>query len=322
MPTEPPPPDNPRVVADELETIGDFLRYATSRFDAADLVYGHGTTNALDEAAFLILEALHLPIDKLDPFLPARLVQSERRRLAELIEARIATRKPAPYLVGKAYVGDWPFHVDERVIVPRSYLGELLNAGTVGGEDGGLLSEVAGVERVLDLCTGSGCLAVLAAQVFAEARIDAVDLSAPAIAVARRNVAESGHGERIRVLEGDLFAPIGGQRYDLILANPPYVDAEAMARLPPEYRHEPTIALAGGADGLDVVRRILKEAPAHLQATGGLLCEIGTGRNRLEAQFSDLSFRWLDTELSAGEVFWLPASAFARRMGPRRGDTA
>ncbi|HUH85348.1 MAG TPA: HemK family protein methyltransferase, partial [Stellaceae bacterium] len=167
-----------------------------------------------------------------------------------------------------------------------------------------------------------GCLAVLAAQVFVEARIDAVDLSAPAIAVARRNVAESGHGDRIRLLQGDLFAPIGGQRYDLILANPPYVDAEAMARLPPEFRHEPAIALAGGADGLDIVRRILKEAPAHLQATGGLLCEIGTGRSRLEAQFPDLSFRWLDTELSAGEVFWLPATAFAPKVRPKQGDAA
>jgi len=320
MPIPPPPPDPPHAVADELHTIGDFLRYATSRFDAAGLVYGHGTTNALDEAAFLILEALHLPIDKLDPFLPARLVASERRHLAELIEARIATRKPAPYLLGKAYIGDAAFQVDERVIVPRSYLGELLRSGAVAGAEDAVLDDADAVQRVLDLCTGSGCLAVLAAGAFPRARIDAVDVSAPALAVARRNVAESGHGSRIRVLEGDLFAPVGEQRYDLILANPPYVDAEAMAELPPEYRHEPAIALDGGKDGLEVVRRILAEAPAHLKPTGVLVCEIGAGRARLEAQFPALPFRWLDTELSEGEVFSLGAASFAAEA--RKGDAA
>lgn len=297
---------------DELITLRDFLRYATSRFNAAGLVFGHGTTNAFDEAAFLILEALHLPIDKLDPFLEARLTLAERQRLAELIEARIATRKPAPYLLGRAYIGGVPFHVDERVIVPRSYIGELLRGELFAGADAALIADPARIAGVLDLCTGSGCLAVLAAPLFPNACIDATDISAAALAVAARNVAESGHQARIRLVEGDLFAPLAGRRYDIILANPPYVDAAAMAALAPEYRHEPASALAGGADGLDLVRRILAAAPAHLAPGGGLLCEVGSGRGRLEEEFPRHPFLWLDTELAAGEVFWLAADAFPR----------
>ena len=292
----------------ELVTIRDFFRFAISRFNAAGLVYGHGTTDALDEAAFIVLEALRLPIDKLDPFLDARLTQPERQRLATLIEARITTRKPAPYLLGRAYVGGIPFHVDERVIVPRSYIGELLTGDFLVSVLGERFGDPARITRILDLCTGSGCLAVLAAAAFPEAVIDAVDLSAAALEVARRNVAESGCAARIRLLEGDLFAPVGAERYDLILTNPPYVDAAAMADLPPEYRHEPALALAGGTDGLDIVRRILAAAADHLTETGGMLCEIGTGRERLEADFPDLPFIWLDTEGSSGEVFWLAAA--------------
>lgn len=293
----------------ELVTIRDFFRFAISRFNAAGLVYGHGTTNALDEAAFIVLEALQLPVDKLEPFLDARLVLPERQRLATLIEARITTRKPAPYLLGLAYVGGIPFHVDERVIVPRSYIGELLVGDFFTSVPGETFGDPAQIARILDLCTGSGCLAVLAAMAFPEAEIDAVDVSAAALEVARRNVEESGAAARIRLLEGDLFAPLGAERYDLILTNPPYVDAEAMADLPPEYRYEPSLALAGGADGLDIVRRILAAAPAHLTDSGGLLCEIGSGRDRLEADFPDLPFIWLDTENSSGEVFWLAAEA-------------
>lgn len=297
-------PPIPAAVA-ELVTVRDFFRFAISRFNAAGLAFGHGTTNAVDEAAFIVLEALHLPIDRLDPFLDARLTLLERQHLGALIEARISTRKPAPYLLGRAYIGGVPFHVDERVIVPRSFIGELLNAGTIGE----MLEKPAEVANVLDLCTGSGSLAVLAAAAFPQARIDAVDLSAAALEVARRNVEESGYASRIRLFEGDLFAPIGGERYDLILANPPYVDAEAMADLPPEYRHEPALALAGGEDGLDIVRRIITEAGQHLTETGGLVCEIGSGRERLEADFPDLPFVWLDTEESRGEVFWLTSDA-------------
>jgi len=297
------------VATPELATIRDVLQYAVRIFTAAKLVFGHGTDNARDEAAFLILEGLHLPIDRLKPVLERKLTDDERRRLVGLIEARVATRKPAAYLLGRAYVGGVPFHVDERVIVPRSFIGEILRGPLFRSERAGLIDDARRIRRVLDLCTGSGCLAVLAARAFPEATIDATEISAEALAVARRNVEESGAAARIRLLEGDLFAPVAGERYDLILANPPYVDAEGMAALPREYRHEPALALDGGADGLQLIRRILAEAPAHLTAKSGLLCEIGRGKTPLEAEFP-LPFLWLDTEGSSGEVFWLEAENF------------
>jgi ribosomal protein L3 glutamine methyltransferase len=272
------------------------------RFAAAKLAYGHGTANARDEAAFLILEGLRLPIDQLDPVLDRKLNAAERARIAGLIDARIATRKPAAYLLNRAYVGGVPFYVDERVIVPRSFIAEILRGPILAT----LIGDSTKVRRVLDLCTGLGCLAVLAAQAFPNARIDATELSTAALAVARRNVAESGVARRIRLFEGDLFAPVAGERYDLILANPPYVDAAAMAALPAEYRHEPALALAAGTDGLAIILRILAEAPAHLTSDGGLLCEVGRGKPRLEAEFP-LPFLWLDTAASTGEVFWLAA---------------
>lgn len=296
--------------AADLFTLRDFLRYAITRFETAGLVYGHGTTNAVDEAAFIVLEALHLPIDKLDPFLDARLLGDERRRLADLIDARVTTRKPAAYLLNKAYIRGIPFYVDERVIVPRSFIGELLFSGLFNGGDGALVDDPDGIESVLDLCTGSASLAILAAQVFPNAQVDAVEFSPDAMEVARRNIAEAEEGARIELLQGDLFAPLGKRRYDLIITNPPYVDAEAMAALPPEYAQEPALALAGGPDGLDIVRRILREAPQHLHEGGGLLCEIGTGREILDAEFPDLPLLWLDTEESEGEVFWIAASDF------------
>lgn len=296
-------------VAAELATPRDFLRFAVSLFRAHELVFGHGTTEALDEAAFMILESLSLPIDRLDPFLDARLLPAERRRLAELIVARVTTRKPASYLLKKAYVGGVPFYVDERVIVPRSYIGELLRTGLFSGEHGPTLVEPEDVTSALDLCTGSGCLAILTAQTFPNAHVDAVDLSNEALDVARLNVERSGLAERISLFEGDLFAPLKGRRYDVIITNPPYVGAEVMAALPPEYRHEPEMALASGEDGLDIVRRILAQAGDHLTDMGGLLCEFGEGREILEAEFPDLPFLWLDTEESSGEVFWLEAAA-------------
>ncbi len=295
-----------------LHTLRDFFRYAISRFEATGLSYGHGTTNAVDEAAFIILESLHLPIDRLDPFLDARLLPDERARLADMIEARIATRKPASYLLNKAYIKGVPFYVDERVIVPRSFIGELLFEGLFTDGGGKQLMDTDAVETVLDLCTGSGALAILAAHVFPGAQVDAVELSADAIAVARRNVSESPVGDRVEVFRGDLFAPVKGRRYDLIITNPPYVDEDAMAELPPEYRHEPVMALAGGPDGLDLVRRILKEAPAHLNPGGGLICEIGTGREILDDEFPDLPLLWLDTEESSAEVFWISAADLSR----------
>ena len=309
-----PPDANP---AEILLTPRDFLRWAVSRFNAAGLVYGHGTTEALDEAAFLVLEGLHLPIDRLEPFLDARLLPQERIRLASLIEARVSTRKPAAYLLNKAYVGGVPFFVDERVIVPRSFIGELLRGELFSGGGASLIGDPADIARVLDLCTGSGCLAILAAMAFPNAVIDAVDLSAAALEVAARNVAEAGLADRVQLFNGDLFAPLGGRRYDLVITNPPYVGRGVMAALPPEYAHEPAMALAGGDDGLDIVRRILAVAPSHLAAGGGLICEIGEDREILDAEYPHLPFLWLDTLESAGEVFWLPQQALASNRKAR-----
>lgn len=288
-------------ICSALSSVRDYIRYAVSRFTAAGLDYGHGTGNAFDEAVFMVLEGLHLPVDTLDPWWDARLTPGERQRLFSLIDARVATRKPAAYLLNKTYLQGIPFYVDERVIVPRSFIAEILC-------DDDCFSPVVDAEnitRVLDLCTGSGCLAILAAYLFPQAQVDAVDLSHDALEVARRNVADHGLEDRVQLFAGDLFAPLAGRRYDLIISNPPYVDAGEMAALSPEYAHEPAMALAGGDDGLDLVRRILDQAPAHLTAEGGLICEIGTGRERLEASRPDLPFMWLDTAESNGEVFWL-----------------
>jgi ribosomal protein L3 glutamine methyltransferase len=308
----------PDIAADDerlavFATIRDVFRYAVSRFNVAELAYGHGATNAVDEAAFIVLEGLKLPIDTLDPFLDARLTRAERVRLLALIDARVSTRKPAPYLLNRAYIQGVPFYVDERVIVPRSFIGELLFHGLVG--DGAVVDDPAAIESALDLCTGGGSLAILAARVFPNATIDAVELSADALAVARRNVEEHGLADRVTLYQGDLFTPLGGARYDLILANPPYVDAESLVAFPPEYSAEPPLAHAGGRDGLDVVRRILAEAGAHLTQAGALVCEVGHARARLEAAYPDLPFLWLDTEESEteGEVFALRVRDLAPR---------
>lgn len=294
---------------DRLHTVRDWLRFAVSSFGAAGLVYGHGTASAFEEACYLLLHTLHLPIDQLDPWLDARLLPSERRALLAVIERRIATRKPAAYLTQQAFIQKHAFYVDERVIVPRSYIGELLcHQIAAPTEAWHLGSDPSGVSRVLDLCTGSGCLAILAALAFPASRVDASDLSTDALAVAVRNVADYGLQRRISLLHSDLFTAVSG-RYDLIIANPPYVSAEAIAAFPPEYAAEPAIAHAGGADGMDVVRRILAEAGRFLTRGGSLLVEVGTGRQILEAEFPQLPFLWLDTAESKGEVLQLPAAA-------------
>ncbi len=295
----------------ELTTILDHVRYAATRFNAAGLVFGHGTDDPTSEAAFLVCEALHLRPDQFEPFAAARLTADEHKAVLALIEARIRTRKPGAYLVHKAYMRGVPFFVDERVIVPRSYLGEILDSDVFCGAEGSLVPEADAVERVLDLCTGSGCLAVLAAMRFPDARIDAVDISADALAVAARNVSEHGLDDRITLRQGDLFGSLRGARYDLILCNPPYVDADGMAALPPEFRHEPTLALDGGADGIAIVRRVIEDAGRHLADTAGLLCEVGRDRPILERTYPDIGFLWLDTEDSSGEVFWLDAAQLA-----------
>jgi len=297
---------SPKVKPGELLTLLDFIRYGVSRFVEAKLVFAHGTTDPVGEAAFLVCESLHLGPDQFEPFANTRVTAAESAKLLDVIERRVTTRKPAAYLVNKIYMRDLPFYVDERVIVPRSFIGELLESH-FSGEDSSLIDDPAAVKSVLDLCTGSGCLAILATYRFPNARIDAVELSADALKVAARYVADHGLGARITLHQGDLFEPLGGARYDLIISNPPYVDAEGMAGLPEECRAEPGIAFDGGPDGLKIVRRILKEAGKHLNPGGGLLCEIGRGRELLEAEFPDLPLLWLDTEESEGEVFWLGA---------------
>jgi ribosomal protein L3 glutamine methyltransferase len=292
----------------ELRTLLDFIRYAVSRFVEAKLVFAHGTTDPLAEAAFLVCETLHLHLDQFEMFASARVTAAEAKTILGLIERRVTTRQPAAYLVNKIYMRGLPFFVDRRVIVPRSFIGELLGQH-FSGEDGSLIDEPAAVNSVLDLCTGSGCLAILASQSFRNAQIDAVDLSKDALDVAARNVADYGLEERITLYKGDLFKPLGDSKYDLIISNPPYVDAEGMAGLPRECRAEPTMAFDGGADGLEFVRRILNEAGRHLTPRGGLLCEIGRGRALLQDEFPQLPLLWLDTEDSEGEVFWIGAGA-------------
>ncbi|MGA7806742.1 50S ribosomal protein L3 N(5)-glutamine methyltransferase [Bradyrhizobium sp.] len=301
----------PKIAKGELLSLLDFVRYAVSRFNAADLTFAHGTTDPVAEAVFLVCEALQLHPDQFEGFATARVTALEAGMLLDLIHRRVATRQPAAYLVNKIYLRGLPFYVDERVIVPRSFIGEILDshfAGVDGDDSTSLIDDPAEVERVLDLCTGSGCLAILAARHFPDAQIDAVDISKGALEVAARNVAAYGLEDRVVLHQGDLVAPLGAARYDLIITNPPYVDAEGMAALPAECRAEPKLAFDGGADGLDIVRRILAQAPDHLTAEGGLLCEIGRGRERLEAAFPELPLLWLDTEESQGEVFWIAAA--------------
>jgi ribosomal protein L3 glutamine methyltransferase len=302
---------SPKIASGELLTLLDFVRHAVSRFVEARLVFAHGTTDPVAEAAFLVCETLHLHPDQFEMFATARVTAQEAKKIVDVIGRRVTTRKPAAYLVNKIYMRGLPFYVDERTIIPRSFIGELLDShfrGRSGDDDTSLIDDPLGVESVLDLCTGSGCLAVLAAGAFRNATIDAVDISRDALEVAARNVAEYGLEHRVTLLRGDLFKAIADRRYDLIISNPPYVDAEGMAELPRECRAEPKLAFDGGADGLDLIRRILQEAGQHLTPEGGLLCEIGRGRERLEAAFPQLPLLWLDSEESEAEVFWIGAA--------------
>jgi len=284
-------------------TVRDLLRFAVSRFNQAGLSFGHGSANAYDEAAYLILHTLHLPLDLLEPFLDARLSAAEIDAVLNVIERRAAERVPAAYITQEAWMHGFRFHVDERVIVPRSFIGELLQDGLQP-----YVEDPEQVSAVLELCTGSGCLAILAAHAFPNADIDAVDLSAPALEVAARNVADYKLDDRIALFEGDLYAPLAERRYDVIISNPPYVNAASMRELPAEYKHEPDMALAGGADGMDVVRRIIADARNWLTENGVLVIEIGNERQHVEAAFGGLDLVWLSTSAGDDNVFLIQAA--------------
>lgn len=282
--------------SNQLQTVRDLLRFAVSRFTEARLFFGHGSASAYDEAAYLILHSLHLPPDQLDPFLDARLTTTERAQVLHVIERRATEKIPAAYLTNEAWLGNFCFYVDERVIVPRSFIAELLREQLAPW-----VQEPDAIRSALDLCTGSGCLAVLLAHTFENAAIDASDVSEDALQVADKNVADYGLEHRINLVRSDLFNGLGGRQYDLIVCNPPYVDAVSMAALPEECRHEPRSALSSGVDGLDAIRTILREAANHLTENGMLVAEIGHNRTQLEKHFPQTPFTWLET--SAGDEF-------------------
>ncbi|QBC42825.1 50S ribosomal protein L3 N(5)-glutamine methyltransferase [Iodobacter fluviatilis] len=284
-----------------LSTVRDLHRFAVSRFNAAELFYGHGTDNAWDEAAYLILSTLKLPLDRLEPVYDAKLLPEELAQVLDILKQRVETRKPAAYLTKEAWLGEYKFFVDERTIVPRSFIAEIIR-------EGGLTPWIEYPElihRAMDLCTGSGCLAIVMADAFPDAAIDALDLSPDALDVAEINVLEYSLGERIDLMDSDLFSAVEGELYDLIISNPPYVDAHSVEELPPEYLHEPEMALGSGEDGLDITRRILEEATRFLNPLGVLVVEIGHNRDELEASYPDLPFVWLETESGDGFVFLL-----------------
>ena len=285
--------------AEHLFTVRDLLRFAVSRFNEAGLFFGHGSDNAHDEAAYLILHTLNLPLDVLEPYLDARLMPSEKEELLGLMERRVKERLPVSYLTHHARQGDFDFYVDERVIVPRSFIAELLGEPLRPWIEYDEL-----VHNVLDLCTGSGCLAVQAAFHYPDAVVDAADISLDALEVAAVNVEDYGLEERVNLIHTDLFEGLEGT-YDLIVSNPPYVDAQSVAELPPEYLHEPELSLGSGEDGLDATRQILLHAAKFLNPHGVLLVEIGHNCAELEAAYPDLPFTWLETSGGDGFVFLL-----------------
>ncbi len=285
-----------------FHTVRDLLRYAVTRFNTAKLFFGHGSSDAFDEAAYLILHTLHLPLDKLDPFLDARLLPTEVTAVLHVIERRAVKRDPAAYITQQAWLGTYPFFVDERVLVPRSFIAELIPAHFAPW-----IADPSEVRNVLELCTGSGCLAIMLADVFPNAQVDAVDISADALAVARRNVDDYALQDRITLIESNLYANVPTKKYDLIVTNPPYVNSTSMEKLPEEYRREPQIALAGGSDGMDLVRQIVAGARERLTAEGVLVVEIGNEREHAERAFPQLEMTWMST--SAGDDMAFLATA-------------
>jgi ribosomal protein L3 glutamine methyltransferase len=289
-------------LAEELHTIRDWLRFTVSQFEASDIFFGHGTDNSYDEAVWLVMSALHLPHDTLHNFLDAVITETERKHLAHLIDQRITKHTPTAYLLREAWLRGFKFYVDERVIVPRSFIAELLDFNEEG--EHGLQPWIEHPELInsaADICTGSGCLGILLANAFPDAAIDVVDISADAIAVCNINIANYGLQEQVTAIQSDMFAALKNKKYDLIISNPPYVDAPSMAKLPTEYRNEPQIALGSGLAGLDHTHTILREAAKHLNDEGILVVEIGHNRDALEAAYPEVGFTWL--EVATGDQF-------------------
>jgi ribosomal protein L3 glutamine methyltransferase len=293
----------------EPRSVRDFILWAEQRFDKAGLYFGHGTDNARDEAVWLVIATLRIPYDGLDAQAERHLNTAERKAVRELVEARVGTRKPLAYLLHEAWFAGLKFYVDERVIVPRSLIGDFIHERFQPWID------PTRVHRILDLCTGSGCIAIAAALAFPQAQVDGTDLSADALAVARINVGRHGLNARVRLVQSDLFQGLAGRRYDLILTNPPYVEAADMAVLPDEYRHEPTLALASGKHGLDAILEILAHAPAYLEPGGALVAEVGNSHVALAERFPEVPFVWLTSVSGDESVFLLSAEELGRHAG-------
>jgi ribosomal protein L3 glutamine methyltransferase len=287
-------------------TVRDFIFLLERRFDKAKLAFGHGTGNARDEAAWLVAATLDIPFGELEAHAERVLTEPERKSVLDLAETRMASRKPLAYLLHEAWFAGLKFYVDERVIVPRSLIGDFIN------EQFQPWIDAARVQRILDLCTGSGCIGIAAALAFAHAQVDGADISPDALAVARINVGRHQLDARVQLVQSDLFQSLAGRRYDLILSNPPYVDASDMARLPAEYRHEPAIALASGEHGLNAIVRILSAAAAHLNPDGALIAEVGNSCTALQQRFPEVGFVWLTSVSGDESVFLLSAAELAR----------
>lgn len=296
----------------ELTTVRDLLRFAVSQFIEQKLFFGHGSATAYDEAVYLVLHTLHLPIDQLEPFFDARITSAERDAVISIIERRVRERMPAAYLTHEAWLGDYKFYVDKRVIVPRSFIAELLREDLAPW-----VENPRGVGRVLDMCTGSGCLAILAALSFPHATVDAVDASHDALEVARKNVRDYGLDDRINLIASDMFDSLGAKHYDVIISNPPYVSGDSMNRLPEEYRREPEMALTSGEDGLDHVHVLMEHATRHLYANGVMVVEVGFNREGVEQAYPKIPFIWAETSVGDEVVFVVDRETLAAAQQAR-----
>ena len=289
---------NVNSISQQLHTIGDFIRFATSTFNHADLYFGHGHDNAWDEAITLVTHTLNLPSELTEHIMQCRLLDDEKQQILSLVERRIDEEIPAAYLINQAYFAGLPFYVDERVLVPRSPIAELIEQrfSTIIGDE-------KPVSRILDLCTGSGCIAIACASFFPEAEVDAADLSIDALDVAQINIENHGLTEQVIPIQSDVFSGLEGQQYDLIVTNPPYVDSDDVASLPTEFQHEPEMGLGCGDDGLDIVRKILAESASYLADDGWLICEVGNSQIHVEAVYPEVDFHWLTFERGGHGVF-------------------